>query len=189
MIEFLVIFSVATAGSLVRLSADLGLKFVARKTDSETIATGPGGVESAASGQHVDPVLAFGFVLACYGAIALTLVFMLPGALALERTALAFALLCVGGLVSEISCTGTTTQLPNLDADEDAAPPRKPISVRLSVALTFMLNLTLAVLSSGQGLIEIAPQKAGSASHTQELDPIIVIAQRSHDFDHHTAPF
>jgi hypothetical protein len=49
------------------------------------------------------------------------------------------------------------------------------------VALTLMLNLTFAVLSSGQGLIEIVPQKASGANHAQELDAIIVIARRAYD--------
>jgi hypothetical protein len=179
--EFLVIFSIAASGSLVRLSADFVLKLVARKTQSQTIATGLGGVESAASGHQVDPVFTFGFMLACYGAIALALVVELPGPLALERMGLSFALLCLGGLISEISCTGTTGKLPSLDADGAAPSQREPISLQLSVALTLMLNLTFAVLSSGQGLIEIVPPKAASATHAQELDAIIVIARRTHD--------
>lgn len=181
MIEFLVIFSVAASGSLVRLSADLVLRFAARKTQGQTIATGLGGGESASSGHRVDPAFAFGFILACYGAIALVLGVELPGPLALERMSLVFALLCVGGLVSEISCTGTTTRPPSLDTAKDAPPQRKPLSLQLSVALTLMLNLTFAVLSSGQGLIEIVPQKASGANHAQELDAIIVIARRAYD--------
>jgi hypothetical protein len=180
-IEFLVIFSVAAAGSLVRLSAEPALKFVARKTQGATIATGPGGLDSAGSGQQVDPVLMFGFILACYGAMALGLVIALPGPLALERTGFAFALLCVGGLVREISCTGTTTRLPTLDMDQDEQAQRKPISLRLSVALTLMLNVTFAVLSSGQGLVGIAPPRAASAGRAQELDPIVVVARRTYD--------
>jgi len=188
-IEFLVIFSVAAAGSLVRLSADPALKFVARKTQGATIATGPAGCESAGPGHQVDSVLTFGFILACYGAMALGLVIALPGPLALERTCLAFALLCVGGLVSEISCTGTTARPPSLDTDQDEPPQRKPISLRLSVALTLMLNLTFAVLSADQGLIGIAPPRAASASRAQELDPIIVVARRTYDpLDNRASP-
>jgi hypothetical protein len=178
--EFLVIFSITASGSLVRLSADLVLRFAARKTQGETIATGLGG-ESTAAGHRVDPAFAFGFILACYGAIALVLGVELPGPLALERMSLVFALLCVGGLISEISCTGSTTRPPSLDADKDLPPQRKPVSLQLSVALTLMLNLTFAVLSSGQGLIEIVPQKVAGANHGQELDAIIVVARRAYD--------
>jgi hypothetical protein len=188
--EFLVIFSVAASGSLVRLSADRVLKFVARRTQAETIVTGLGGVQSDATGHQVDPVFTFGFMLVCYGAIALALVVELPGPLVLERMGLTFALLCLGGLISEISCTGTTAKLPSLDADGAAPSQPEPISLQLSVALTLMLNLTFAVLSSGQGLIEIVPPKAASASHAQVLDAIIVIAQRTHDpLDSQTGTF
>ncbi|MDB6083676.1 MAG: hypothetical protein JWN43_1557 [Gammaproteobacteria bacterium] len=181
MFEFLAIFSLASSGSLIRLSSDLALRFLARKTQTKTVANGPCGDESAASRYPVDPVVTFGFILACYGAIALALVFALPGPLALERMALAFALLCVGGLITEISCTGSTSQLPRLDADENAPAQRKPISLQLSVALTLMLNLTFAVLSCGQGLIEIAPPKGTTAGRAQELDAIIVVARRPND--------
>jgi hypothetical protein len=179
-LEFLVLFSLAAVGSLVCVWADLALKFVARKSRSETVATGPGRGASAASAPHGDPVLAFGFTLACYGAISLVLVSALPGALALERTCLVFAVLCVGGLLSEISNT-TTTKLPTLDGDEDAPALREPLSPRLSLTLALMLNLAFAVVSAGQGLIQIVPPpKAVAVSRgAQEMEPIIVVARRT----------
>ena len=73
MLEFLVLFSLAAVGSLVCVWADLVRGFVARKSRSETVATGPGRGASAASAPHDDPVFAFGFTLACYGAISLVL--------------------------------------------------------------------------------------------------------------------
>src|SRR5882724_5256162 len=146
-------------GSLVRVWADLGLRFFARKSRSETVATDPGRGTSAGSAPHADPVLAFGFTLASYGAISLVLVSALPGALALERTCLAFAVLCVGGLLSEISSTTSTasTEPPTLDGEEDAPAERSPLSPRLSLTLALMLNLAFAVVGSGQGLIQIVP--------------------------------
>jgi hypothetical protein len=190
-IVFLVIFSLATAGSLVCLSAELLLKFAARKAPSETVAMGSGRGGPAAPMPRVDPVLTFGWVLACYGAIALGLVSALPGALALERTMLAFALLCVGGLVGEIASTGTTARQPALDGDDEPPAERKPISLPLSVALMLTLNLTVAVVSAGQGLIEIVPPVTAPASAmTEELDPIVVIAMRHRDpLDPDTALF
>jgi len=156
-LEFLVLFSLAATGSLVCVWADLVLKFVARKSRSETVATGPGRGASAASAPHGDPVLEFGFTLACYGAVSLVLVSALPGALALERTCLVFAVLCVGGL-----------------------------SPRLSLTLALMLNLAFAVVSSGQGLIQIVPPpKAVAVSRTQEMEPIIVVARRTDESAHH----
>jgi hypothetical protein len=183
--EFLVLFSLAAVGSVMCLWADLVLKFVARKTRSEAVATDPGRGASAASAPQADPVLTFGFTLACYGAISLALVSALPGALALERTCLAFALLCVGGLLSEISST-TTTKPPTLDADEDAPAPRERLSPRLSLTLTLVLNLAFAVVSAGQGLIQIVPPpKTASANRTQEMEPIIVVARRTNDSADH----
>ena len=183
--EFLVLFSLAAMGSLVCLWANLVLKFVARKSRSETVATGPGRGASAAAAPRADPVLAFGFTLACYGAISLVLVSALPGALALERTCLAFALLCVGGLLSEISST-TTTRPPALDGDEDAPAQREPLSPQLSLTLALMLNLAFAVVSAGQGLIQIVPPpKAVTVNRTQEMDPIIVVARRTDDSVNH----
>jgi hypothetical protein len=180
-LEFLVLFSLAAVGSLVFVSANLALKFVARKSRSETVATDPGRGSSAASAPHSDPVLAFGFTLACYGAISLVLVSELPGGLALERTCLAFAILCVGGLLSEISNT-TTTKSPASDEDEDTPPAREPLSPHLSLTLALMLNLAFAVVSSGQGLIQIVPPpKTVAADRAQEMEPIIVIARRTDD--------
>jgi hypothetical protein len=184
-LELLVLFSLAAAGSLVCVWANLVLKIVARKSRSETVATDPARGASAASAPHGDPVLAFGFTLACYGAISLVLVSALPGALALERTCLAFAVLCVGGLLSEISST-TTTKSAALDGDEDAPAQREPLSPRLSLTLALMLNLAFAVVSSGQGLIQIVPPpKAVAVSRTQEMEPIIVIARRTDDSPEH----
>jgi hypothetical protein len=183
-LEFLVLFSLAAVGSLVCVWADLVLKFLARKSGSETVATGPGRGAPAASAPHGDPVLAFGFILACYGAISLVLVSALPGVLALERTCLAFAVLCVGGLLSEISnTTGTKTAL---DADEDTPAERAPLSPRLSLTLALMLNLAFAVVSCGQGLIQIVPPpKDVAVNRAQEMEPIIVVARRSDDSADH----
>lgn len=179
---FLVIFILAAAGSLVCLSVHLALKFVACRTQGETFVMGLGRGESAASGPEVDPVLKFGFILSCYGAIALALVSALAGPLALERTALTFALLCVGGLIGEISSASTTAEVSSVSGEEDAPVFRKRSAPRLSVALMLALNLAFAVLSSGQGLIEIVPPpKAGSSTQSPELKPIIVIAQRNYD--------
>jgi len=185
-LEFLVLFSLAAVGSLVCLWADLMLRFVARKSRSETVATGPGRGASAASAPHGDPVLAFGFTLACYGVISLVLVSALPGALALERTCLAFAVLCVGGLLSEISSTTTIKPLAP-DGDEDAPAQRMPLSPRLSLTLALMLNLAFAVVGAGQGLIQIVPPpKTVAVNRTQEMEPIVVVARRTDDSaDHH----
>jgi hypothetical protein len=137
---------------------------------------GPVRGESTALEPQVDPVYRFAFILACYGAIALALVTALPGALALERTGLAFAVLCVGGLIGEIS---STRQTASLAPSEDASAPRKSISLRLSLGLMLALNLVFAVLGSGQGLLEVVPPaEAASANHSPELAPIIVVAQR-----------
>ena len=185
MFEFLVLFSLAAVGSLVCVWADLALKFVARKSRSETVASGPGRGASAASTPNGDPVLVFGFTLACYGAISLVLVSALPGALALERTCLVFAVLCVGGLLSEISNT-TTTKVPSIDRDEDAPAEREPLSPRLSLTLALVLNLAFAVASSGHGLIQIVPPpNAVAVSRTQEMEPIIVVARRTDDSADH----
>jgi hypothetical protein len=88
--------------------------------------------------------------------------------------------LCVGGLLSEISST-TTTKSPALDGDEDAPLEREPLSPRLSLMLALMLNLAFAVVSSGQGLIQIVPPKAAAANRAQEMEPIIVVARRTND--------
>lgn len=176
MFESMVNFSLATAGSLVGLSAPIAVKFVARKTQSATIAMAPVRGDSASLEPEVDPVYRFAFILACYGAIALALVTALPGRLALERTGLAFALLCVGGLTGEIS---STRQTASLSPSEDATVPPKSISLRLSLGLMLALNLAFAILGSGQGLLEVVPPaQAASTSRSEELAPIIVVAQR-----------
>jgi hypothetical protein len=189
-IEFVTTFSLAAAGSLVGLSADLVLNLVAGNGPRNTITTGAVRGESTESARPADPVTTFGFILISYGIIALALTTALPGPLALERTGLTFALLCVGGLIGEISRTGSTTQLPNLDADDRMPAQRKPISLRLSLALMLIFNLSFAVLSTGRGLIEIVPPKPASARHIQELEPMLVVARRTHDpLEDHSAPF
>jgi hypothetical protein len=181
MLEFVVILSISGIGSLVRLSASLVLHHFAPKSQSDTIAAGPDRGFSAEAAPAVDPVLRFGFILALDGAIVLALMSALPGDLALERTAFAFALLCAGGLIGEIASSRGARQT-NVDADEEAPAQRGGTSRLLSAALTVMLNLSLAVLCSGQGLIEIVPPKSlESASYTQELEPVIVVAKRTHD--------
>ena len=176
MFEAVVNFSLATAGSVVGLSAPIAVRFLARKTQSVTTAMGPVRGESTSLEPQVDPLYRFGFILACYGAIALALVTALPGARALERTGLAFAVLCVGGLIGEIS---SARQTASLGPSEEATAPHKPISRRLSLGLMLTLNLAFAVLGSGQDLLEVVPTaKAASAIHGQELAPIIVVAQR-----------
>ena len=182
MLEFLVLFSLAATGSSVCLTADLALKFFARKAHGATMATGPGRGASASSPPQADPVLTFGFTLACYGAISLALISALPGALALERTCLTFAILCVGGLINEIAGTTATGSAPSADTEEDTPVPSEPLSPRLAVVLTLVLNVAFAVASAGQGLIHIVPpaHTAGTV-HPQEMDPIIVVAQRTDD--------
>ena len=170
MVEFLVIFSVAAAGALVRLSADPLLKTVARRTQSATLTLGSVRGDYAPAAPPVDPVASFAFTLTGYGVVSLALVSALPGPMALQRTVLAFALLCVGGLLGEISSTGTTTSLPNIDSEQESNPPRRPISLGLSLALTLTLNLSFAVLSYGQGLLEIVPpRKPSGAADTAVL--------------------
>jgi len=182
MLVFLTTYLLAAAGSLVCSSVHLVLKFVACKRQDDTIAVHLGRGESAVSEPFVDPVLKFGCIISCYGAIALGLVSALPGPLALERTMLAFACMCVGGLIGEIASTRTATELPNLDLDEAAQERRKRTALRLSLALTMTLNLAFALLSTGQSLIEIVPPpEAGHAAREPQLEPIIVIGQRSHN--------
>jgi len=181
--EFMVIFSVAAFGCLVRLSTDLIVQFFARKVPSGTIATGPHHGQAPESQPQVDPWVTVGLTLTCYGAIALALVSELPGTLAFQRTWLAFALLCVGGLIGEISRTGsgvdTGSAESDLDADESEAEERTSGSVGLSVALMLALNLAVAVLASGQGLVQIVPPPApASDSQSTELEQIVVVARR-----------
>ncbi len=185
-VEHIVLFSLTTVGSLVCFWADPLVKFLARKTRSEAIAANPGRGLSAAAVPHGDPVFAFGFILACYGAISLALVSALPGALALDRTCLTFALLCVGGLLCEIS-SSSSTRMPAGEAGEDAPPRREPLSPRLSLMLTVVLNLAFAVAGSGQGLMQIVPPPpAVKAARAVEMEPIVVVARRTEDSaDHH----
>lgn len=185
MIQFLVIFSLAAAGSLIDSSVALAVRVIARRLQSETLTTGLDGAHPSGALPQADPVVTFGFIVGGYGAVALALVNDLPGPCALERTCLAFALLCVGGLIGEISRTGTTTTLPNLDAHSDSPPQRKPISLPLSAALTLVLNAAFAVLSYGQGLIDIVPMRA-SAEHVQPASPLLVVAAPR---PQHPAPF
>jgi hypothetical protein len=182
MTEFPVIFSLGAVGSLVRMSVGLTLKLVAPKPQSGTVAMSPERPWCATAALPIDPIVRFGFILACDGAIVLALGSALPGAQSLERTCLAFALLCVGGLIGEISSTGLTTKTPNIEADESAAP-RRPVSRRLSVALTLLLNGAVAALAGSQDLIDIVPPRTAIAGAvgTQELDPVIVVARRTYD--------
>ncbi len=153
--EFLVIFFLAAAGSLVRVSCAFLLGALAA-------ASGPR--RAGAPAILTDPVVIFSCTLAGYGAIALTVVCWMPGPSGLARTALAFAILCVGGLISEISNTGTTGRLPNLDSPVETQPRRYPISRGLSLALSLVLNLTFAVLGYGQGLSGLVPDPGGLAA-------------------------
>jgi hypothetical protein len=180
MFEFAVILSIAGMGSLVRLSASFILHYFASKSQSDTIAAGTDRGFSAETTPMVDPVLRFGFILGLDGAIVLALMSALPGELALERTAYAFALLCAGGLIGEIASSGGSRQTL-IETDEEAAEPAGGTSRLLSAALTLMLNVSLAVLCAGQGLIEIVPPKSVDSSYTQELDAVVVVARRTHD--------
>jgi hypothetical protein len=184
--QFMVIFSVAASGCLVRLSTDLVLQFFARKVPSGTIATGPHHGQAPESQPKVDPLVTLGLTLTWYSAIALALVSELPGPLAFQRTWLAFALLCVGGLIGEISRTGTGADPgapeADLDADESETQERTSGSVGLSVALMLVLNLAVAVLSSGQGLVQIVPPPVPTSDNqTTELEQIVVVARRGSD--------
>jgi hypothetical protein len=181
MFEFVVILSIAGLGSLVRWSASLILQHFASKSQSDTIAAGTDRAFSAESAPVVDPVLRFGFILGLDGAIVLALMSALPGELALERTAYAFALLCAGGLIGEIAGSGGPRQTPNAETDDEPTVPPGGASRLLSAALALTLNVSLAVLCAGQGLIEIVPPKSVDSSFKQELDPVIVVARRTHD--------
>jgi hypothetical protein len=182
MAESLVIFAIAAAGSLVRWSADLALRRFAIREARETAGTFSKLACSGMSVGTVDPVLRVGFILACYGAIVLVLVSALPGELALERTGFAFALLCAGGLVGEISGGRVTPQAT--EPETDAAPPTadRPgrTSRRLSLALALTLNVSIALLTAGRGLIPIVTLSEG-AGYTDRLEPVIVVARRNHD--------
>jgi hypothetical protein len=182
--EVIIIFSLAAAGCLIRLSTDLVLQLLARRAAAGTIAAGPDRGQSHDAAQpKTDPLAGVALTLTCYGALAVVVVSEYPGQLALQRTWLAFALMCVGGLIGEISRTGTgRAAQPDLDAEEDEAAERTPGSVGLSVALMLTLNLAIAVLVSGQGLVPIVPPPA-SAVDTQstELEQIVVVARRGAD--------
>jgi hypothetical protein len=180
MVESLVIFSIAAVGSLVRWSADVALKHFATKEARETIQIPSRGAWGCPPMGAVDPVVRVGFILACYGAIVLVLVSALPGAFALQRTGFAFALLCAGGVIGEISGAGVTAQNPPPgDAQQEAARPRKA-SRPLSMALALTLNVSVALLTAGQGLIPIVTLPP-TPDYADKLEPVIVVARRSHD--------
>jgi hypothetical protein len=180
MAEFVVIFSIVAAGSLVRWSIDVALKRLAIKATRETVEVVSKGAWSGVPAGGVDPIVRVGFILAGYGAIVLALVSAAPGALALERTAFAFALLCAGGLVGEISGADVTPQTPDSDDGDDGAARSGETSRPLSVALALTLNVSIALLTANQGLIPIVPN-AATTDYPDRLDPVIVIAKRTHD--------
>lgn len=169
------ILCLCTGGSLICSLVSVLLGAIARRTQSDRLTAGSDGDASSIQGIDTDPVVSFGFVLICYGALALALVNALPGPRALERTALAFALLCVGGLISEISTTGSTARLPHLDADCEPVDERQPISIGLSIALALVLNCAVAIMSYGQELIEVIPPAVHRDSQPASLEPVIVI--------------
>jgi hypothetical protein len=180
MAEFVVIFSIVAAGSLVRWSIDIAFKRLAAKAAREAVQVVSKGAWSGVSMGGVDPVIRVGFILAGYGAIVLALVSAVPGALALERTAFAFALLCAGGLVGEISGAGVTAQTPAPDAAQQDAGRPGETSRPLSVSLALTLNVSIALMTANQGLIQIVPLSAAPA-YSDRLEPVIVVARRSHD--------
>lgn len=181
MIDFIVTFSLAAAGSLVCLSAGLVLHLAAGTGQRSTLISGAGRGESTEAPRPVDPVATVAFILVCYGLIALVLSTALPGPLALERTGLTFALLCVGGLIGEISSSASTGRLPEPD-EQRVSARRKPMSLCLSLALMLVLDLGVAVLTQGQGLIQIVPPpKPVTANRIQELEPMFVVARRTRD--------
>lgn len=176
MIQFVTILCLCTAGSGICSLVSAALGAIARRTQSDRLTAGSDGDASSVQGIDTDPVVTFGFVLICYGALALALVDALPGPRALERTALAFGLLCVGGLISEISTTGSTADLPHLDADSKPIGERRPISMGLSIALALVLNSAVAIMSFSQELIEVIPPAVhGESQPAAALDPVIVI--------------
>lgn len=177
--EIMVIFSLAATGSLVRLSLDFALQFVARKVTAQTTASGP---EHSEPQFEADPLVAVGLTLSCYGALALGLILALPGELAIQRTWLAFALLCVGGLVGEICRTRGSAVAEDVEVDDDESSDGIPASVGLSMTLTLAMNLAIALLVSGQGLVVIVPPaQPVSEAQATELDPIVVVAGRGSD--------
>jgi hypothetical protein len=182
MAEVLVIFSITAVGSLVRWSANIALRRFALSDTRATVGVAAKGDWSNPSAGAVDPVLRVGFTLACYGAIVLVLVSALPGALALERTCFAFALLGAGGVVGEIAGARATAQASNEDddAERDPADPYGRTSRTLSVALALTLNVSIALMTAGQGLIPIVTL-ADTHGYTDRLEPVIVVAKRAHD--------
>ena len=177
--EVLVIFSLAAMGCLARLALDLAMQFFARRAPGGRIAMGPGHGQTVQG--KADPTVTLGATLGCYGAIAMVLVAALPGALAFQRMWFAFALMCVGGLIGEISRAGTGTPPADMDADEGEPDDHTPGSVGLSVALMLALNLAVAVLLSGQGLVQVVPPPASVANPPTQLDQIVVVARRRSD--------
>ena len=108
-----------------------------------------------------------------------------------KRTCLAFALLCVGGLIGEISNTGLRTTVPGHEAPDDARLLPRRVPHRFSLTSTLILNLAVALLCQGQALIDIVPARDphSSRGRAQELAPVIVVARRSHDpLDGRNAP-
>ncbi len=180
MVESLVIFAIAAVGSLVRWSADVALRRLAVRQARETVGSVGNPAWTDIPFGSVDPVLRVGFILTCYGAIVLVLVSALPGELALERTGFAFALLCAGGLVGEIASAPVTPQPPGTDEMQRDAEHPRPTSRPLAMALALTLNASIAVLTSGQGLIPIVTP-APAAAHADRLEPVVVVARRSHD--------
>lgn len=192
--ECLVIFAVAAAGSFVCLAAELTVTWVAGAQRETQVASATRVASAKRVGDNAPPddaLLAFGFILICYGVGALALIAALPGPRALERTGLAFALLCAGGLVGEISTSGATPPQSTAEENEDGPVQRRPESRRLALTLMLMLDLMLAVLISGQELLEIVPPpQAARVIRAAEFDPIVVIAQRTRDpLDRSTASF
>jgi hypothetical protein len=182
MAEFVVIFSIVAAGSLVRWSIGFAFKRLAIKAAGEAVEVVSKGPWSGAPDDGVDPIARVGFILTSYGVIVLALVSAVPGELPLERTAFAFALLCVGGLVGEISGAGVTTETSAPEAGRREQPDETQTgetSRPLSVALAVTLNVSIALLTANQGLIQIVPLDA--FAHSDRLDPVIVVAKRSHD--------
>jgi hypothetical protein len=176
--EIMVIFSLAATGSLVRLSVDFALQFFARKMAAETTVSGP---EHSEPQSQADPLVAVGLTLTGYGALALGLMLALPGDLTIQRTWLAFALLCVGGIVGEI-CRTRSTAAPDDPELDDESYDGIPASVGLSMTLMLAMNLAMALLVSGQGLILIVPPaQPVSEAQATELDPIVVVAGRGSD--------
>jgi len=180
MAEALVIFSITAAGSLVRWSTNIALRRLAIHETRATVGVAAKGHWSNPSAGDVDPVLSVGFTLACYGAIVLVLVSALPGALALERTCFAFALLCAGGLVGEIAGARATAQTSSLEETEEDKDSFGRTSRILSVALALTLNVSIALMTAGQGLIPIV-MLSDPHGYADRLDPVVVVAKRSHD--------